>query len=144
MCGKPAAVAGLQDELTGALVGLARATELTPPDAQTDKVLFEGLFTTITNVDFDPAAVRAVIDRVHAEAARLAPDCSGCPSDCGRVEDYDLSELWNADEDLRSVKSIVLFAIRGMSAYAYHALVLGRRDASIGAFMYRALFAIGY
>ena len=144
VCGKPAAVAGLQDELTGALVGLARATELTPPDAQTDKVLFEGLFTTITNVDFDPAAVRAVIDRVHAEAARLAPDCSGCTSDCGRVEDYDLSELWSADEDLRSVKSIVLFAIRGMSAYAYHALVLGRRDASIGAFMYRALFAIGY
>lgn len=143
VCGKPADVAKLQDELTGALVGLARATEVTPADDQTDKVLFEGLFATVTNVDFDPDAVRGVISRVRAERERLAPDCSDCPSECARVAEYDMAELWDADEDLRSVKSIVLFALRGMSAYAYHAMVLGYRKPSIAEFMYRALFAIG-
>ena len=36
-----------------------------------------------------------------------------------------MKEVWNADEDIRSLKSLILFGIRGMAAYAYHAAVLG-------------------
>ena len=48
---------------------------------------------------------------------------------CGQTEDYDMSKLWNANEDIRSLKSLILFGIRGMAAYAYHAMVLGYKDA---------------
>ena len=56
---------------------------------------------------------------------------------------YCLQKLWNADEDIRSLKSLILFGIRGVAAYAYHAAVLGYKDESIHRFLYKALFAIG-
>lgn len=54
-----------------------------------------------------------------------------------------MNELWNADEDIRSLKSLILFGIRGVAAYAYHADVLGYQDEEVNKFFYKALFAIG-
>ena len=54
-----------------------------------------------------------------------------------------MNELWNADEDIRSIKSLILFGIREMAAYAYHALVQGCQDKDVNKFFYKALFAIG-
>ena len=53
VCGKQADTAQLQDKLTGALIGLARAAEGNVPGPSTDKVIIEGLFTTVTNVNFN-------------------------------------------------------------------------------------------
>ena len=55
------------------------------------------------------------------------------------ANDYDMSDLWNADEDTRSLKSLILFGIRGISAYAYHAAVLGYKDKDVNQFFYKAL-----
>ena len=57
--------------------------------------------------------------------------------------DYDMTNIWNADEDIRSLKSLILFGIRGMAAYAYHAMVLGYEDETVDAFFVEALNAIG-
>ena len=51
--------------------------------------------------------------------------------------------LWNADEDIRSLKSLILFGLRGMAAYAYHAMVLGYSDEEVNTFFYEGMFAIG-
>ena len=51
--------------------------------------------------------------------------------------------MWEADEDIRSLKSLILFGIRGMAAYAYHAMVLGYTNEEVNDFFYRALFAVG-
>lgn len=144
VCGKTANVANLQDELTGALIGLARATDGdTQPKALTWKTMIEGLFTTITNVNFGEQTIRELIQRIHAEKEKLVPMCSSCGSPCGRNDDYDMSLLWNADEDIRSLKSLILFGIRGVAAYAYHAMVLGYTDEELNRFISKALFAIG-
>ena len=55
-----------------------------------------------------------------------------------------MQQLWNADEDTRSLKSLILFGIRGMAAYAYHAAVLGHEDDEVNLFFCEALFKIGY
>ena len=144
VCGKSAEVAQLQDELTGALIGLARATDGdTHPDANTWRLIVDGLFTTVTNVNFNAATIRDLIARVHAEHDRLVPGCSACGSPCGRNADYDMRELWTADEDIRSLKSLILFGIRGMAAYAHHAMVLGYEDEELNRFFARALFTVG-
>ena len=144
VCGKNADVAALQDELTGALVGLARSlegnSEATP---ETYHLIIECLFTTITNVNFNDKTIKELIDRVHAEKNRLVPDCSGCAAGCGKNDDYDMEKLWNANEDVRSLKSLILFGIRGMAAYAHHAMVLGYTDDEVNKFFLKALFAIG-
>lgn len=145
VCGKRAETAELQDKLTGALVGLARAAEgngdMVTKD--TDRLIIEGLFATITNVNFNDETVSALIDRVHAEKDRLVPSCLSCASICGRNEDYDMRSIWDGDEDIRSLKSLILFGIRGVAAYAYHASVLGYTDEEVNKFFYKALFTIG-
>lgn len=143
VCGKQADTAKLQDQLTGALIGLARAAEGNVPGPSTDKVIIEGLFTTVTNVNFNNETINALIDRVHEEKHKLVPDCGSCGSPCGRTEDYDMKGIWEADEDIRSLKSLILFGIRGMAAYAYHAAVLGYTDKDVNQFFYKALFVIG-
>ena len=144
VCGKTAEVAELQDQLTGALVGLSRAVD-NAPDANegTWRLMIEGLFTTVTNVSFNEKTIRELIDRVHEEKARLVPGCSGCGSRCGRNDDYDMNLLWNAQEDIRSLKSLILFGVRGMAAYAHHAMMLGYADEEVNRFFAKALFAVG-
>lgn len=145
VCGKKADTAELQDKLTGALIGLARAVEGDESLAteMTDKLVVEGLFTTITNVNFNNDTITALTGQIQAEKERLVPNCSDCSSACGRSSNYDMKELWSANEDVRSLKSLILFGIRGMAAYAYHADVLGYRDAAVNKFFYKALWAIG-
>ena len=144
VCGKTAGVAKLQDELTGALIGLARATDNAPGvNEGTWRLMIEGLFTTVTNVNFNEKTLRDLIDRVHGVKARLVPNCSGCASACGRTNDYDMENVWNAQEDIRSLKSLILFGVRGMAAYAHHAMVLGYTDEEVNRFFAKALFAVG-
>ena len=145
VCGKKADTAQLQDQLTGALIGLARATDGNEHliSQSSTAVIVEGLFATLTNVNFDNAALEKLLERVKAEKRKMVPDCFTCASPCGKNNDYDMASLWNAEEDIRSLKSLILFGIRGMAAYAYHAAVLGYREPEVDRFFYKALIAIG-
>ena len=145
VCGKDAAVAALQDELTGALIGLAKACGNNPKTENTDRIIIEGLFTTVTNVNFNAETLTAMIQAVNEEKTKIVPNCSSCMSPCGNTSNYDMKNLWNEpDEDIRSLKSLILFGIRGMAAYAYHAMVLGYTDETVNSFFYKALSFISY
>ena len=72
VCGKTAETANLQDELTGALIGLARACENNKKTENTDQIIIEGLFTTITNVNFNDDTLREMIQRVNEEKHIIA------------------------------------------------------------------------
>ena len=145
VCGKDAAVAALQDELTGALIGLAKACGNNQKTENTDRIIIEGLFTTVTNVNFNAETLTAMIQAVNEEKTKVVPNCSSCMSPCGNTSNYDMKNLWNEpDEDIRSLKSLILFGIRGMAAYAYHAMVLGYTDETVNSFFYKALSFISY
>lgn len=137
VCGKKADTADYQDALTGALIALAQAAEKNPAaisDA-THQLVLDGLFTTITNVNFNNDTIQALTARIEAEKKALGG---------ADLPDYDLQTVWNGDEDIRSLKSLILFGIKGMAAYAYHAHVLGYDDAAVQNFFYKALAAIGH
>ena len=154
VCGKSAAAANLQDELTGSLIGLARAAEHAEPSSRTHQIMTEGLFTTITNVNFNEETLRKQVETVRREKELLlaqketnfienATTCHTPSNPDVNIEDYDMKNLWNADEDIRSLKSLILFGLRGMAAYAYHAMVLGYTDDAVNAFFYEGLRAVG-
>lgn len=145
VCGKKEDTAKLQDTLTGALIGLARATEGNEHliTEYTDKLVLEGLFTTITNVNFNNETITALIEKIETEKERLAPTCHECTFVRSRDDNFDMQSLWQSDEDIRSLKSLILFGIRGVAAYAYHAAVLGYMDKEVNTFFYKALLAIG-
>lgn len=140
VCGKTADVAQLQDELTGALIGLAHAVENAGYlPRQASRAIIEGLFTTLTNVSFDEKAITRQIELTHAAKDAISPMCASCASPCGKTNDYDLNKIWEANEDIRSLKSLILFGLKGMAAYAYHALMLGFSDEEVNMFFCEAL-----
>ena len=145
VCGKSANTARLQDELTGALVGLARAAEGNEHlvTEEMNQLVLEGLFTTVTNVNFNDETLKILIYKIENAKKKLVPNCFTCSGSCGRNDNFDMNTLWTTDEDVRSLKSLILFGIRGMAAYAYHASVLGYTDETISKFFYKALFAVG-
>lgn len=144
VCGKSAMTAKLQDTLTGALIALANTAACSNKNSnnnltavlmdEINHLILEGLFTTITNVNFDDASIKNLTARIHAAAAKTANACN-----VSIVSDYDMNNIWNANEDIRSLKSLILFGVRGMAAYAYHAMTLGYTDASLNQFFLTAL-----
>lgn len=127
VCGKHSDTANLQDELTGALISLAKEVKETNPAI--DQLVVKSLFTTVTNVNFNNETIKNLINEIK----EITPN----------AQNYDMNLIWNADEDIRSLKSLILFGIRGMAAYTYHAKVLGYTDEIINKFFYKALRAIG-
>ena len=73
VCGKSAVEAGLQDVLTGALVGLARTCQTAAPTAKTYRTILEGMFTTITNVNFNTTTTQAMIDKFTLKPLLFRP-----------------------------------------------------------------------
>ena len=126
VCGKTPVIANLQDWLTGAVIRLAEKNEMNKAN---DALIIKSLFTTITNVNFNEETITKLINEVH-EAS-------------GNNADYDMNRVWHADEDIRSLKSLILFGIRGIAAYAYHAQVFGYENETVNAFFYEALRAVG-
>ena len=143
VCGKKSSTARLQDELVGALIGLARAAEQNGTTPEIQELMIRGLFSTLTNVSFDDEELRQQIRQIHDVKNSLTPGCLSCQSPCGHNEDYDLDRLWEADEDIRSLKSLILFGLKGMAAYAYHARVMGYTDETVDGFFCQGLAAVG-
>lgn len=136
-CGKSAETAVLQDELVNELIAFSRAADLDKVSVSSHRLVIEGLFTTLTNVNFDDASIRLRIERVRAareaaEKLRLSPFAR-----------YDMRDLWRGQEDVRSLKSLILFGLKGMAAYAYHALLLGYFEESVMKFFYKGLVSVG-
>jgi len=132
VCGKTPEAAGEQDELTSALVGLARAATAGKPGTAADELMMQGLFAALTNVNFDPETLQGLRERVEAEKAAL-----------GGADNPDPGKLFSGDEDIVSLRSILLFGLRGMAAYAWHAHLLGKNDEEVTAMLYKGMAAVG-
>jgi hydroxylamine reductase len=132
VCGKKPDVARKQDELTGALVGLARAAEGKNPACRTDELVMQSLFATLTNVNFDPERIDDLIHQTGDEKAKL-----------GGAENLNQDRLFHGDIDTVSLRSTLLFGLRGMAAYAWHAHVMGKDATEVIAWLYKGLRAIG-
>ncbi len=131
VCGKKADTSNLQDKLTGKLIALATATGGNC-DEETSKVIINGMFATLTNVNFDNHALNNLCVGIDREMQKFAT-----------VKDTDMNEIWNDNEDIRSLKSLLLFGLRGMAAYALHAMVLGETSDEVNAFFLEGLSALG-
>lgn len=118
VCGKNPATAHEQDVLTCEMIALAKAAQKNETDRlEVIDLIVDGLFTTITNVNFDDTKVAAMAKEINAKMNYL-----------GVTPALYTTELFHGDEDLVSLRSTLLFGLRGMAAYAHHARALGKRD----------------
>lgn len=93
----------LRDELLGTLVGLARATTSEPKTEDTDDVLDAGL-RLAAQPDASEERLQRMLSIVRTEKQRVAPNCATCAMPCGNTNDYDFTRLWNAPENIRTLK----------------------------------------
>ncbi|GAU78149.1 hydroxylamine reductase [Fusibacter sp. 3D3] len=162
VCGKTDNVANLQDLLIYTLKGVseynqqARAAGLNTVEA--DQVLLDGLFTTITNANFDKHAISAKIenaikvrDAIKATlesngklAAKAYHDSAVWTGDRASFESKSTSGvgvLSTVNEDVRSLRELITYGLKGIAAYAEHAANLGFADETIYDFIEKALLA---
>ncbi|NLN02290.1 MAG: hydroxylamine reductase [Lentisphaerae bacterium] len=132
VCGKNPEAANLQDEITAGLVTLARALDGKPACPACEALFMDALFMTVTNVNFDPAALTAMRDRICAAIAIAGGAAAFTPEN-----------LFHGDPDVVSLRATLLFGLRGMAAYAAHARVLGKTDPTVSAWFQKGMKALG-
>lgn len=163
VCGKDADVAALQDLLVYQLEGLAvygaaaLAKGQTIP-AEIHKLVVDALFSTLTNVNFDANFFMALLKEAGSAKANLKSlvgELSGKSipaavyqlpaSDAAIQNDANLINIRpSADQngDVQSLKDTLLYGIKGMAAYVYHARVLGCQDETVNNYFYKGLSAL--
>jgi len=129
VCGKSPETAAELDGLIARLIRLARATGGEVP-AATARLVADGLFVTVTNVNFDPGTIRAWEARVDEAADAL--DAPALAQGRGGLPPCD-------HEDVQSLRELVLYGLKGMAAYDHHAAALGKTDPATDAFLVTAL-----
>ncbi|WP_221252449.1 hydroxylamine reductase [Desulfuromonas versatilis] len=164
VCGKQPDVAALQDLIVFGLKGVAfwahKAREKGAIDRDIDVHMIEALFTTVTNVDFDPASCAKVAQKtvqMRDKARALFEKANGGPFKgdvpaaagdwklpAGQAEMVALGrkhgvKAFHSDPDVNSVQNILLYGCKGMAAYADHAHILGKDDPKIYGFIHKAL-----
>lgn len=154
VCGKDEDVAKLQDLLIYSLQGLSYAVITTKTDVSTiegiNRELIDSLFSTITNANFDGDAIAHQIKKIIARRDEIAKniDTSNWP-DAGTFhvstmeemiqKGTDVGILKTKDINLRSLRQMNIYGLKGMAAYAEHAANLGKIDYSIFQYMYQLL-----
>ncbi len=162
VCGKQPEVAALQDLLIYTLKGIAfwgnLARQKNATDPEVDRFMIDGLFATVTNVDFDAKAISDLIAegvRLRGKAKQLAGIYDGVVPAAAQdwalpvsiEEQEQLGALhgvkdYTVDADIHSVRQIITLGVKGYAAYADHARTLGKESDEIYAFTHKALASL--
>lgn len=162
VCGKPGDVAALQDLLTYAVQGLSLVAvagrKVGLIDNAIDRFSLEAIFACLTNVDFDPLrfqnwinktvelrdALKVKVIAAGGSVDFAAPTASFTPASTleglvAQGEDLDFINKLDDNEDLRSLKQITVYGLRGLAAYGDHAAILGQEDESIYTYVHETM-----
>ncbi len=165
VCGKQPATAGIHDVLFHQLKGIGWCShelrKLGCIDDEADRFMVEGLFTLVTNVNFDDSRIASLIERggkirdglvEKLKAKDPLFDAASLPESVRFVPASSMEGLLaqapaftfltSEQEDIRSLKQLLTFGIRGMAAYAHHARILGKKDETVTAFFHESLTAL--
>ena len=156
VCGKNEEVAKLQDLLIYACKGVSEVVTKGNLDVSTlsevNHEILKSLFITITNANFDEAAIEKQIQNMIRLRDELGQKASGVQlGDAGLFTVTDRASmlekastvgvLATENEDVRSLRELIIYGLKGMAAYTHHALNIGKENVEINAFIYEALAA---
>ncbi|MDO5017712.1 MAG: hydroxylamine reductase [Lagierella massiliensis] len=156
ICGKKPEVANKQDLLIWVTKGLSHVTtrlrkEETKIAQSVNSLVLNNLFTTITNANFDEDAIDERIEKTILTTQELKKELKD-QSNLSEASNYkeldrtkwvetakEVGVLSTENEDIRSLRELTIYGLKGLAAYLKHAEVLGETDEEIDAFMQRAL-----
>ncbi|MEA3504160.1 MAG: hydroxylamine reductase [Bacteroidota bacterium] len=160
VCGKKEDVANMQDLLIFVLKGVSiyatKARELGIENQEANKLVFDGLFMTITNANFDKdrfidairkgLKLREELKTAYVKVGGVMPEnlhesatWTGDTVEEFEAKNGSIGVLATKNEDIRSLRELTIYGLKGIAAYTEHAFVLGYEDNGIYAFMQKAL-----
>jgi hydroxylamine reductase len=158
VCGKKEDVSNLHDLLVFVLRGIAAVSTCTKQESNPEvgRFLCRALFATITNTNFDAKVIENFItegiqlrEKIKGTIEKLCPGYESIDhvSWIGEPADYaekakEVGLLSFKDEDVRSLRSLLLFGLKGIAAYTEHAQHLGKENPDIYAFLVKALHSL--
>jgi len=165
VCGKLPEVAALQDLLLHAVKGLSlyanEGRRVGVVDLEVNRFTCEALFSTLTNVDFDPARFQTLINRCAELTTLLKGKVAGAGGNVTFIDPFasfkpaaDLEGLikqgesvgmvndHDVDPDIQSLQQTMVFGIKGVAAYTDHARILGQEDDKVYAFIQEGLASL--
>ena len=154
VCGKNEEVAKLQDLLIYVTKGISEIVIKGKLDvksiSEVNHQVLKSLFITITNANFDDGAIENQIYKMIGLRNELKKQVSGV--NLGDAAEFEVSDrvsmldkaskvgvLSTENEDVRSLREMIIYGLKGMAAYTHHALNIGKEDLAINAFIYEAL-----
>lgn len=154
VCGKNEEVAKLQDLLIYVTKGISEIVIKGKLDvksiSEVNHQVLKSLFITITNANFDDGAIENQIHKMIGFRNELKKQVSGV--NLGDAAEFEVSDrasmldkaskvgvLSTENEDVRSLREMIIYGLKGMAAYTHHALNIGKEDLAINAFIYEAL-----
>lgn len=162
VCGKNPEVAGLQDVLIHSLRGIGHyGWQIIQSggkiDTPTYKFIMDAMFSTLTNVNFNPDRFVEYLQEANKLKSRLKDQLGDTAKSARQGADYmapsskeeilrDAPKLGimadqNMDMDIRSLRETLTYGFKGMAAYAHHSLVLDKKDEEVGNFFFKGLAA---
>ena len=154
VCGKNEEVAKLQDLLIYVTKGISEIVVKGKLDvksiSEVNHEVLKSLFITITNANFDDGAIENQIHKMIGFRNELKKQVSDVNlSDAAEFEVSDRASMLDKaskvgvlsteNEDVRSLREMIIYGLKGMAAYTHHALNIGKEDIAISAFIYEAL-----
>ncbi len=130
VCGKEATTSNLQDKLIEKIIALCVATK-DNYNKEVSDLVDDVLFVTITNVNFSDEDITNWCNKIDNVRSKYS-----------NTDEISLTDIWEGNEDVRSLKSLILFGIKGTAAYAHHARMLGFEDDEVNKFFQKALITI--
>lgn len=157
VCGKQPDVAAMQDLLVWVTKGISAVTTRLREEGravadEVNHLVTENLFTTITNANFDKAAIEKRIEKTlemktalweQLERRDNLPEAAGWTGEPSEFikKASEAGVLIGQNEDIISLRSLITYGLKGLSAYTRHANVLLQEDREVDAFLQRALAA---
>ncbi len=152
VCGKEEHTAGLQDVLIYLCKGLAarniEATATGSESREAEALITEALFATLTNTNFDDNRLQEMITKVIAirdslpkSGAEIHPACTWAPKTDADItaKAKEIAEEADGNDDIHSLRALLVFGLKGLAAYYHHAEMLGHTDDEITSFMQKGL-----
>ena len=131
----------LRDKLIGCTIGLSRVCSMHKKSARTDLLILQALLDSADS-SLSDGTILSTLSLIQAEKSKIAPMCETCAARCGNSDDYDMSKLYDAPNEIRELKLAILHKIQEMAKDAIVKLRSGDLDDQTLTYFHKCLFAI--
>lgn len=128
-----------ENSIISVLIGLVGVCETNPKTEYTDSLVIKALAFPLIYPNLDKPLTQEIIDEIRAEKNTLSPNCAACTSPCGNTSDYDMTQIDQAEDDIRNAKRQILSELQTLAFSIYNRQNPSSKLESEISFLYKAL-----